>query len=255
MFSKEILRMDSLGIRGRILSVSLLVGAVVAPVAATHPGDGDLFRRIASFPVFLNTSGCGDRRRDRRSRGHGNLLVYTDSRDREHRLRRHHRSRESERRRRGRGRRRADLGRGLGQLRAGRREHQRRLRQHLRRPRGDRRRTAGPIVRTIPLGGQPDSIAVSPDGRYAAIAIENERDEDLGRRRAAAAPPGFVVIVDLVGPPANWTTRIVDLVGVPRPLPGGSRARVRRHQRANIAVVTLQENNHIVLIRLRERHR
>jgi hypothetical protein len=29
------------------------------------------------------------------------------------------------------------------------------------------------------LGGQPDSVAASPDGRYLAVAIENERDEDL----------------------------------------------------------------------------
>lgn len=30
------------------------------------------------------------------------------------------------------------------------------------------------------LGGQPDSVAVSKDGKYIVIAIENERDEDLG---------------------------------------------------------------------------
>jgi hypothetical protein len=35
------------------------------------------------------------------------------------------------------------------------------------------------VVRSIELGGQPDSVAVSPDRRYAAIAIENERNEDL----------------------------------------------------------------------------
>ncbi len=29
------------------------------------------------------------------------------------------------------------------------------------------------------LGGQPDSVAVSPDGTLAAVAIENERDEDV----------------------------------------------------------------------------
>jgi len=34
-------------------------------------------------------------------------------------------------------------------------------------------------VATLPMGGQPDSIAVSPKGRYAAVVIENERDEDL----------------------------------------------------------------------------
>jgi hypothetical protein len=68
------------------------------------------------------------------------------------------------------------------------------------------------IVRTIPLGGQPDSIAISPNGRHAAIAIENERDEDLGSGEPPQAPPGFVVIVDLVGSPSHWSTRTVDLV-------------------------------------------
>jgi DNA-binding beta-propeller fold protein YncE len=39
------------------------------------------------------------------------------------------------------------------------------------------------ILRTIDLGGQPDSVAVSPDKRYAAIAIENERNEDFNEGR------------------------------------------------------------------------
>ncbi|MEZ5659716.1 MAG: hypothetical protein R3E83_14635 [Burkholderiaceae bacterium] len=45
-------------------------------------------------------------------------------------------------------------------------------------------------VARIDLGGQPDSVAVSPNGQFAAIAIENERDEDLGdgkRRRRRPA--------------------------------------------------------------------
>lgn len=36
------------------------------------------------------------------------------------------------------------------------------------------------ILKTWDLGGQPDSVAVSPDGKYIVVAIENERDEDLG---------------------------------------------------------------------------
>ena len=35
------------------------------------------------------------------------------------------------------------------------------------------------VVRRISVAGQPDSVAVSPDLRYAAVVIENERDEDL----------------------------------------------------------------------------
>jgi DNA-binding beta-propeller fold protein YncE len=70
------------------------------------------------------------------------------------------------------------------------------------------------IVAPHDLGGQPDSVAVSPDRRYAAVAIENQRDEDAGDGRPPQSPPGFVVIVDLVGTPAQWTTRVVSLVGV-----------------------------------------
>ena len=45
-------------------------------------------------------------------------------------------------------------------------------------------------VRSIDLGGQPDSIAVSTDGAYAAIAMENQRDEDAepDRRRRGGRP-------------------------------------------------------------------
>ncbi|MGD9998704.1 MAG: YncE family protein, partial [Ilumatobacteraceae bacterium] len=35
------------------------------------------------------------------------------------------------------------------------------------------------IVKTFQLGGQPDSVALSPDGKYAAIVLENQRNEDL----------------------------------------------------------------------------
>ncbi len=40
--------------------------------------------------------------------------------------------------------------------------------------------TSREIVKTWDLGGQPDAVDVSPDGKYVVIAIENERDEDLG---------------------------------------------------------------------------
>lgn len=45
--------------------------------------------------------------------------------------------------------------------------------------------TSREVLKTWDLGGQPDSIGVSPDGKYVVIAIENERDEDLGD----GAPP------------------------------------------------------------------
>lgn len=106
------------------------------------------------------------------------------------------------------------------------------------------------VVESIDLGGQPDSIAINHNGRYACVAIENERNEDLGSGEPPQAPPGFVVIVDMVGPPANWSTRIVDLVGVPDLFPEDPEPEFVDINSRNIAAVTLQENNHLVLIDL-----
>jgi hypothetical protein len=105
-------------------------------------------------------------------------------------------------------------------------------------------------VRSIPLGGQPDSIALSPDGRYAAIAIENQRDEDFGDGAPPQAPAGFLTIVDLVGGPQNWTTRDVDLTGLADLYPQDPEPEYVDINAANIAVVTLQENNHLVFVAL-----
>jgi hypothetical protein len=106
------------------------------------------------------------------------------------------------------------------------------------------------LVATIPLGGQPDSVAVSPDGSYAAIAIENERDEELGDGAPPQAPAGFLAVVDLVGAPAGWTVRTVDLTGFAALYPDDPEPEFVHINAANIAVVTLQENNHIVLVNL-----
>lgn len=53
------------------------------------------------------------------------------------------------------------------------------------------------VVATCDLGGQPDSVAVSPDGTLAAIAIENERDEDLNDGALPQMPAGYVVLLAL----------------------------------------------------------
>lgn len=104
------------------------------------------------------------------------------------------------------------------------------------------------IAATIDLGGQPDAIAAN--SRYAAIAIENERDEDLGSGEPPQLPAGFLLIVDLVGAPSEWTTRQVDLVGVPDLFPDDPEPEFVDINRVDEAVVTLQENNHIAIVDL-----
>lgn len=105
-------------------------------------------------------------------------------------------------------------------------------------------------VATLPLGGQPDAVAVSPDGRYAAVVIENERDEDLGDGAPPQAPGGLLVIVDLVGAPADWTTRTVDFEGVADLFPDDAEPEYVDINGSNMAVVTFQENNHIAIVNL-----
>ncbi|WFE22391.1 esterase-like activity of phytase family protein [Solwaraspora sp. WMMD937] len=123
-------------------------------------------------------------------------------------------------------------------------------------------------VRSIPLGGQPDAIEVSDNGRYAAIAIENERDEEAtplgGDEGDLPQPPaGFLQIVDLTGRhPATWSTRTVSLTAADgSALPGLVTAGldtpadpepeyVSINGRDQVAV-TLQENNGVILVDLR----
>jgi YVTN family beta-propeller protein len=138
------------------------------------------------------------------------------------------------------------------------------------------------VVAKIPLGGQPDSVAVSPNGRYAAIAIENERNEDVSgglipqgqdtkdetdftpspeqnlpgcddvELTASGVPrPGKLIIVDLKGNPSKWTTRYVPLTGIADFAPEDPEPEFVDINKRNEAVVTLQENNHNVIVNLR----
>ena len=106
-------------------------------------------------------------------------------------------------------------------------------------------------VATLPMGGQPDSIAVSPRGRYAAVAIENERDEDLNDGLIPQLPAGYLRIVDLKGQPSRWSTRDVDLTGLAEVAPNDPEPEYVSINDQDVAAVTLQENNHIVLVDLR----
>ncbi|MDF1799338.1 MAG: esterase-like activity of phytase family protein [Planctomycetota bacterium] len=106
------------------------------------------------------------------------------------------------------------------------------------------------VLRELDLGGQPDSIAVSPDGRFAAIAIENERDEGLGEGRLPQGPPGWLTIVDCVGEVGDWSLRRVQLTGLAELYPSDPEPEFVDINAANQVVVTLQENNHLVVVDL-----
>lgn len=103
------------------------------------------------------------------------------------------------------------------------------------------------------VGGQPDSVAVSADGRFLAVVVENERDEELNKGALPQLPAGHLVILDLGadGKPANCDkARIVDLTGLAQIAPEDPEPEFVDINADNIAAVTLQENNHIALVDL-----
>lgn len=107
------------------------------------------------------------------------------------------------------------------------------------------------IVHRRSIGGQPDSVAISPDGKYAAIVIENQRDEDLNNGLPPQLPAGKLIVVDLsAASPADWTTRDVDLTGIASLYAADPEPEFVDINSDNMAVVTLQENNHIAIVNL-----
>ena len=99
------------------------------------------------------------------------------------------------------------------------------------------------------LGGQPDSIAHNDAGTLIAIAIENERDEDVDDGAIPQMPAGFVTIFDVANGAVDCTTmKKVDLTGLAEIAGDDPEAEFVAFNGLDEIAVTLQENNHVVLI-------
>ncbi|GIE30081.1 hypothetical protein Ait01nite_031260 [Actinoplanes italicus] len=105
------------------------------------------------------------------------------------------------------------------------------------------------VKREIDLGGQPDSVAVAPSGRYIAVAIENERDEDAGGGAIPQAPAGWLAVIDT----RTWKVSRVDLSGLSAVAPTDPEPEYVSINSRDEAVVSLQENNHLVVVSLGSR--
>ncbi|MCU1404231.1 MAG: alkaline phosphatase [Glaciihabitans sp.] len=124
-------------------------------------------------------------------------------------------------------------------------------------------------ITSIDLGGQPDSIAISKDGAYAAIAIENQRNEEVTPEGGEEGdlpqlPAGFVQVIDLGTDPLDWAATPIPLVnedgsalnsfvdaGLDSPTdPEPEYVTINGK---NQLAVTMQENNGIILIDLESR--
>ncbi|GGE27974.1 alkaline phosphatase [Agaricicola taiwanensis] len=100
------------------------------------------------------------------------------------------------------------------------------------------------------LGGQPDSVASSKDGGFLAIAMENQRDEEVNGGAIPQAPGGSLVTIKLGGEALDCAavktislTGLTDMVAAEDPEPEF----VDINDNGEIAL-TLQENNAIAII-------
>lgn len=105
------------------------------------------------------------------------------------------------------------------------------------------------VLASCDLGGQPDSVAASPDGSFVAVAIENERDEDLGDGRVSQMPGGFLTITQVVDGSLDCdSTMQVDITGLADIAPEDPEPEFVSINGEGEIVVTLQENNHMVVV-------
>ncbi|MGB3315712.1 MAG: esterase-like activity of phytase family protein [Albidovulum sp.] len=108
---------------------------------------------------------------------------------------------------------------------------------------------SGDVKGECDLGGQPDSTAAAPDGSFLAIAIENERDEDAGDGRVGQAPEGWLVKMPLTdGAPDCAAMQKIAMTGLAGIAPEDPEPEFVDVNAAGEIAVTLQENNHIVVI-------
>lgn len=105
------------------------------------------------------------------------------------------------------------------------------------------------IEQSCDLGGQPDSVALSKDGTMVAVAIENERDEDLGDGGLPQMPAGSLAIVSASAGTLDCASlKMVDVTGLADVGPEDPEPEFVDFNEAGEIVMTMQENNEIVVI-------
>lgn len=105
------------------------------------------------------------------------------------------------------------------------------------------------IVATCDLGGQPDSVTLTKDKGKIVIAIENERDEKLNKGALPQLPAGNLTLIGLKDGAVDCASRqVVDLTGLAAVEPTDPEPEFVDVNQDGLVVVTLQENNHIVVV-------
>lgn len=105
------------------------------------------------------------------------------------------------------------------------------------------------VETTVELGGQPDSIAHNAAGTLLAIAIENERDEEINDAAIPQAPSGYLTLLSITdGKLDPASLKKVELTGLSEIAPEDAEVEYVNFNSLDEVAVTLQENNEIVIV-------
>ena len=109
-----------------------------------------------------------------------------------------------------------------------------------------RRRT---VVATCDLQGQPDSLALDAQMRHLVVVLENQRDEKFQKGALPQLPGGSLNIIPLErGMPDCTRMHPVGLLGLADVAGTDPEPEFVKVNRQGLAVVSLQENNHLALV-------
>ena len=107
----------------------------------------------------------------------------------------------------------------------------------------------GSVTGECDLGGQPDSTAHTHAGDMVTVAIENERDEDLGDGRVGQMPAGYMVTVGLSDDALACDSLVkIDVSGLSDIAPEDPEPEFVDVNSLGEIAVTMQENNSIVIL-------
>ena len=105
------------------------------------------------------------------------------------------------------------------------------------------------VVAECDIGGQPDSVAKAKDGSFLAIAVENERDEELNDGALSQMPAGYVVKLPIKDGAVDCAAmQKIEMTGLAAVAGDDPEPEFVDVNDGGEIVVTLQENNHIVVI-------
>ncbi|MDQ8020785.1 MAG: esterase-like activity of phytase family protein [Moraxellaceae bacterium] len=105
------------------------------------------------------------------------------------------------------------------------------------------------VVAKCDLGGQPDSVTLDSTKGTLAVVIENERDEKLNKGAIPQQPSGWLSTFRLKkGVPDCKTRKDIALTGIAEIAADDAEPEFVKINSKGLAVVTLQENNHLALV-------